>query len=347
MSDKLNKFLVVIFLTLLIWAWAYMSQEEPRSFTGTLEISSSTDPSLLVMFLVESSPKTKVSLTSLNFKGAPSRISELSKRYNLPLSHKNKEGLDFYYDPQEQGRTEGAYTLDLLEYLQKSSKVRELALTLESCTPPQADVKIEPLEEKKLTIQCLDENGLLIKEAEITPAFANIYVRKGYDGKASVTLTQQQIENARKQPVMVAPPYVELGVAGVIRKSNEPVEVVLQSETLLKPRAFQTTKPIGIFMSPKLQNTYKITILNADELRKTTTIYATDEAFRAYENVAYPLYIIVKDSDVVDLSEIPPKTIFYNFPPEYVKSGQIEPDETKLPRSAEIKIEPLNPVLTP
>ena len=347
MSDKLKKILVVIFLTLLIWAWAYMSQEEPRSFTGTLAISPSADPSLLVtLALAEDNPQTKVPLTSLNFKGAPSRISALSKRYNLPLTDEKKERLDFYYDPQEQGRIEGTYTLDLMEYLQKSSKVQDLALTLESCTPPRVSVKVEPLEDKKLPIQCLDENGLLIKEAVFTPAFANIYVRKGYNGSATVTLTQQQIENARKQPVN-ATPYVSLGVADVIRESIEPVEVVLQSETLLKPRAFQTTKPIGVFLSPKLQNAYKVTILNDEELRKTTTIYATDEAFRAYENVPYPLYIIVKDSDVVDLSEIPPKTIFYNFPPEYFKSGQIAQDETKLPRSAEIMIEPLNPALMP
>jgi hypothetical protein len=171
-------------------------------------------------------------------------------------------------------------------------------------------------------------------------------VRKGYTGSATVTLTQQQIENARKQPVM-AIPYVNLGVAGVIRKSAEPVEVVLQSETLLKPRTFKTTKPIGVFMSPELQNAYKVTILNDEKVRETMSIYATDEAFRAYESVAYPLYIVIKDSDVVDLSEIPPKTILYNFPHEYVKSGQIEQDATKLSRTAEIKIEPLNPVLTP
>ena len=346
MSDKLNKFLVVIFLTLLIWAWAFMSLTLPLTRAGSLEVSSTTDPSLLVTFSLNGgvTSLTTIPLGSLNFKGAPSKISDLKKRYGLPLGHQDKEELDFYYDPQ--GRTEGTYTLDLLEYLQKDSKIQELALTLEFCTPPLVEVTIKPLEEKKLPIQCLDENGSLIKEAVITPAFANIYVRKGYNDPATVKLTQQQVEIARQQPVSVKP-YVNLGVAGVIRESEEPVEVVLQSKTLLKPRAFQTTKPIGVFMSPELQNAYKITILNDEELRKTTTIYATDEAFRAYENVAYPLYITVKDSDVVELSKIPPKTVFYNFPSEYIKRGQIEQDETKLPRSATIKIEPLNPVLTP
>ena len=339
MSDTLKKLLVVVPLTLLIWAWAYMSQEMPDEISGTLQVADSTDPSLLVTFSLPGSPPlTKIPLGSINLKGAPSKLSELQKRYQMPL--------DFYYDPTEQERTEGVYALELLEYLQKSSKIQELALTLESCTPKQVDVTIELLEEKKLPIQCVDENGLLIKEAVITPAFANIYVRKGYNASATVSLTQQQIETARQQTVSVKP-YVDMGIKGVMRESAEPVEVVLQSGTLLKPLPFQSKKPIGIFMSPEIQNAYKVTISNEEELRKTTTIYATDEAFRAYESVAYPLYIIIKDSDVVDLSEIPPKTVLYNFPSKYVKSGQIELDETKLPRSATIKIEPLNPVLTP
>jgi len=297
MSDKLKKFLVVIFLTLLIWAWAYMSLAQSETFTGTLAVSPSADPSLLVtLTLPKSSPQTEIPLTALNFKGAPSKISDLSKRNNRPLNDQSRERLDFYYDPQEHDGVEGAHPLNLLRYLQdkENSKIRELALTLESCTPPQVTATIEQLEKKELPIQCLDENGSLIKEAVIMPSFANIYVRKGYNGKASISLTQQQIENARKQPI-TATPYVELGVAGVIRKSAEPVEVVLQSETLLKPRTFKTTKPIGVFMSQELQNAYKVTILNDEKVRETMSIYATDEAFRAYESVAYPLYIVIKD----------------------------------------------------
>jgi hypothetical protein len=347
MSDKLSKFLIVIFLTLLIWAWAYMSLEDTKTFTGTLEVSPSADQRLLVTLAFgDGAPQTKIPLASLNFQGAPSRISELEKRYSLPLDNPNKERLDFYYDPAEHGGTGGSYKLSIQEYLQKSGKVKELALSLDSCTPSQVDVKIEVLEEKKRSIQCRDENGSLIKEAVITPSFAIIYARKGYNGTATVTLTQQQIENARKGPIEVTP-YVELGVANMTRESAEPVEVVLQSEKLMKPRTYKTTKPIGIFISPELQRAYKVTILNEEKIRETTSIYATDDALRAYENMTYPLYIIIKDNDVVDLSNIPPKTIYYNFPPEYVKSGQIAEDETKLPRIAEIKIEPLNSVLTP
>jgi hypothetical protein len=344
MSDKLKKILAVIFLTLLIWAWAYMSLAKSETFTGTLEVSPSADPSLLVTLTSpKSSPQIEISLTSLNFKGAPSRISDLSKLNNRPLSDQTRERLNFYYDPAKHGGVAGDYSLDILDYLQDSSKVRDLALTLESCAPKMVKVTIEQLEEKELPIQCLDKDGRPLKGAKPRPAFVKIYVRKKYNVEsATVVLTPQQIEMAQKQQPVEATPYVDLGVANVIRKSAEPVTVVLQNETLLEERTLKP-KPIGIFMSQELQNAYKVTILNEEKVRESLSIYATNEAFRAYENMAYPLYIIIKDSDVVDLSKIPPKTIFYNFPPEYVKSGHIEQDETKLPRTADIQIESLNP----
>jgi len=73
---------------------------------------------------------------------------------------------------------------------------------------------------------------------------------------------------------------------------------------------------------------------------------ATEEAFRAYENVTYPLLIEILDRDAA-LPEIPPKRIIYNFPPEYVKRGEIALDETKIPRTATIKLEPINPLTVP
>ena len=342
MSDKVNKILIIIFLTLLIWTWAYMSQEKEYSLTGTLEVASSTDPSLLVTFSLSSSgQRTEIPLTSLTLKGSPSRIQDLLKRHRLPLSHQDRERLDFYFDPQEYGRTEGTYTLNLLDFLQKNSKTRELGLTLESVIPADIDVHVEQLINKKVPVQCLDENGLPVPGAIPEPALVNIYVRKGFNESATATLTQQQIALARKQAVTVQP-YVNLGVADVTRESESPVNITIQSEELLKPRYFQTTKPVGIIMSPELQKQYRVTIENDDEIRKNTYLFATDEAFTAYQNVAYPYLIEVRESDVINLSQIPPKQVIYNFPPEYVRSGEIKLDDSKVSILARIKIEEIN-----
>lgn len=341
MSDKMNKILVVVLLTVLIWAWAFMSQEEEHDFTGTLEVSPSTDPSLLVTFtLGGSNPQTKIPLNPIVLKGTPTRIADLQKRYRLPLNHQDREQLNFFYNPQEQGRTtEGTFTLDLIEYLQKTNKIQEMVLTLESCEPKQVDVHIEQLENKKIPIQCVDEYGSEISGADPKPAFVNMYVRKGFNGSATAALTRQQIEVARKQPVSVRP-YVNLGIAGVTRIAEEPVEVTIQSEELLRRRSFQTPRPVGILMSQKLQNAYSVTIVNEDELPSTFFILASDEAFNAYKKVDLPRYIIITESDVIDISQTRPKKIVYNFPSDYVRSGEIKADESRIAEDVYIKIEP-------
>jgi len=347
MSDKVNKILIVEFLTLLIWTWAYMSQEKDYYFTGTLEVASATDPSLLVTFsLSGSGQETRIPLTSLTLKASPSRISTLLKRHRLPLNHPDKERLDFYYDPQEQGRGEGTYPLDLLDFLRKNSKTRELGLTLESVTPSEVTVQVEQLINKKLPVQCLNENGGPIPGAIPEPAMVNVYVRQGFNESATVTLTGQQIDLARNRPVTVRP-YVNIGVANEIRESQSPVSITIPNEERLKPRYFQTSKPIGIIMSTELQANYRVTISNDDEIRKNTYLFATEEAFAAYQNVDYPFLIEVRQSDVINLSQIPPKRIIYNFPSEFVRSGEIELDDSKVSVLAEITIEEINGALTP
>jgi hypothetical protein len=94
-------------------------------------------------------------------------------------------------------------------------------------------------------------------------------------------------------------------------------------------------------MSEQLQSKYKVTILNDSEIRDTTTIFASDEAYRAYQDVTYPILIEIKESEV-NLPQIPPKKIIYNFPPEYVRSGEIRLDDARIPKTATIKIEPIN-----
>jgi len=345
MNEKLNKFLVVIFLTLLVWTWAFMSKSQEHSFTGSFAVSPSTDPSLLVTFSLSSNPAplTEVPLTSLNFKGDPSKLADLQKRYNLPLADQRKERLDFYYDPGD--LAEGTYPLNVLEYLKGNIKVQNLALALESCTPSQVTVNIEPLVEKALPVQFVNKDNVPLK-ASADPAVVKIYVRKGYPIEAAtVVLTPQLIEAARKQPVS-ATPSVELGVAGVKRKSENPVQIRLQTDDQLKPYTFKTAKPIGIIMSELLQSKYKVTILNDSEIRDTTTIFASEEAFRAYQDVTYPIQIEIRESEV-NLPQIPPKRIIYNFPPEYVRSGEIRLDDARLPKFATIKIEPINPSPVP
>ena len=340
MSDRLKKILVVIFLTLLVWAWAFMSLKEPLTRPGSLKVASASNSSLLVTFtLGENNPQTEIPLTSLNFTGTPSKISELKTQYALPLDDKNLERLDFYYDPAE--RTESTYTLNLLEYLQKSSKVQDLALTLESCTPPEVDVKIEELVEKELPIQCVDKDGLPVDGANPVPGVVKIFVRKAYNESATVVLSPQLMDLARKQPVE-ATAYVELGVAGVRRESQTPVKIELQSEERLKPHNFQPTS-FRFVMSPEIASNYEVELVN-ETFTGTTNFMATDEAMDAYKKMQYHIRIEIRDGDEL-LSEIPPRPVIYNFPPDHFKNGDIDIVEVTVPKTATFKLIPLNPEL--
>ena len=347
MSDKLTKILIVIFLTILIWAWAFLSQEKEDSFHGTLIVSPQSDPSLLVSFSVDGIQYGQQVPLKLNFIGTPAKISDLARRSKLaPRGDVQREALDYTYNPVDERHTETkTYTIDLLYFLQNHSKTKELALTLNSCEVAnkpvtQIQVDVEVLEKKWLKIRCLDENDVLVTDAIIEPASIEMYVRKSDPAEATIQLSREQIDRARKQAVL-AKPFVQLGTAGR-STATESVSVTLPQVSELESRPFQTNKPIGFIMSQKLQNEYKVEIGNLSAVRSSVQIKATDEAFNAYQNMQYPLLIEIRDSDTI-ANPIPPKSVIFNFPAEYIRNGQIELADPTIAktRQATIKLTPI------
>jgi len=77
MFDKIKKIAVVIFLTLLIWAWAYLALEEEIIQTATLDIAPPAGPDLLVSFDPDFIG-TPVSL-ELRLKGSAAKVAELKR----------------------------------------------------------------------------------------------------------------------------------------------------------------------------------------------------------------------------------------------------------------------------
>lgn len=338
MSDKLVKFLVVIFLTLLIWTWAYKSQEETETKPGTLEVASTTDPSLFVMFIWNENIVDKVPLTSLTFSGSPTKIAELRSRYRAPLDDPERERLEYYYNPQEYGQTDSRiYTIDMLDFLQKHSKTRDLALTLESCKPERVEVKVEVLEKKRLSIECRDENNLPVKGVQIEPAQVEMYVRKEYQGPAYVTLTSPLKETAQRQQHVRLTPYVDLA-PGQRREATRPVSVTLEKADTRTPHAFKAER-IGFVLSQDIQEKVHLKLRNEERLRETISVMATDEAFERYRAQPYHILIEISKNDMtLTTEEYLLKDIIYNFPQSDVSSGEIELLESVSERKAEVEI---------
>ena len=351
MSDKLTKFLAVIFLTLLVWTWAFLKQEDEKTFIGSLEVSSASDPSLLVSFVVNGKDWGRKVPLQLNFKGVPAKINELSLRIER-ASPEDRERLSYQYDPRVYGHTETkTYSFDLLNSLQKNNKTKDLALTLESCFVNQEDaaqieVKIEVLQKKQLPVECIGENGRLINGAIAEPAWVEMYVQENYN-KAYVTLSAQQIDLARQQQLVSVKPYVEMG-ANVIRHALQEVTVKITKETFaLQPRVlqpFQKPRSIGYIFSDNLLGKYTVQMDSESESKlRTINFRASDEAYTAYEKMRYPILIEIRDEDANLTEGIPPREIIYNFPPEYVAKREIELGDPLPPKTAIIRLIPITP----
>jgi len=333
MLQSARKIAVVLFLTILIWVWAYMALEDEFVEYGTFDISPSTNPGLLVTFDKDTPVRVKITL-----KGPAAKILELRK-----LLSAEKESLEFFYNAEQMGQAgDGTYLLDVLQFLKASDKLKKLGLTAQDCEIKSSDTKtievtVKELLEKPLIVQCRDENGSTLEYETIEPSRVKMYVLPDWTNellKAWVTLTTQQIEHARKERI-IETPIVEL-IPGTERRSKVAVAIKLRpAEESLLDKPLQTT--IGYIYSQKLKGKYDVVLSNEDYLRSTTRFKATEEAFEVYyKKTIYQILIEIKDGDET-LDEVTRKVI-YNFPPEYFRKNDIRLDEPV--REAKFKLVP-------
>lgn len=335
MRDQIKKLIVVISLTLLIWAWAYLADEEVAKQTVTLDISTTTSNDILVTFDVD----TPVSY-ELDLKGPAAKIAKLREKL-LSEHPKEKERLDFYWDVEHEKKTHlEQYSLDVLEFIKNSDKMINLDLTVEPAKIAPIEVKIEKLVKKTLTIQVLDKDGAALKTKTIEPAdTVEMFVHSDWPDErltAFVTLTDSQIENARREYVN-GQPYVTLNngtkrEAGLYKITLPPTAEDMTTE-IYQPR-------VGYQISKVLMEKYRVELSNENDLTRSTGIVATDDAHAAFDKMQYQVIVEVRDSDEKETGEII-RQVIYNFPPEYVRSNEIE--LSGQPRTAIFKLVPIQP----
>jgi len=337
MFTKMKKLSAVIFLTLLIWAWAYLALEETMPATGTLSVSTSTRPDLFVSFEDQPAP---VNL-QLILRGSPAQIGELKKRLRADDTDPQKEKLEFAYNTiAENDGAPGRYTLDLAAFLNESDTLKSLAVKVEQCTPARINVNVRKLVQKWFTVQCLDENKARLPAETIDPARVEMYAPENWAGDslyANVILTPALIEKARTAPISERP-VIELEPGR--RRLADPVSIKLPTtESPLMDRVTSPLLRLGVICSRHLQGKYNIELLNENDLR-TVQYRASDAAHNAYEKMPYLIMIEVRDGD--ENAPSVQRPIIYNFPTEFVRKGEIE--LTGVPRQAAFR---LVPVTTP
>ncbi len=331
MADILKKLAAVVFLTMLIWAWAYLELEETmEQQNGTLDISPGIPQELFVSF--ESQP-TPVSL-KLTIEGPPSQIAELKKRLRASDADPKKERLDFLYDPASQNHSApGSYDLNVVEFLNKSDKLKDMAVSVVSCEPSAINVNVEKLTKKWLTVQCLDEDKALLADASVEPASIQMFAPDNWTGAAIVILTKTEIEKARRGPVTERP-FIEL-TPEKRRRYKDTVSITLPAtENPLQDRVTNPLMKLGYIFSRNLHGKYTVDLTNENDLR-TLQYKASEQAFKAYEKKPYQMLIEIRDGDENAENDVH-RQIIYNFPEEFVQKGEIE--LTGPPREAVFKL---------
>jgi hypothetical protein len=312
---KYSKLAIVIFLTVLIWVWADLAQDEELSIPNSTIIISKTAPKLWVSF--DEGPRA--SINNITLKGPASKIAEA------------KRGLDdnsltfvFTLDVEQRGMTApGPHSLPVLTFLRESHLIKQLGLTVESCDPATLTVNVVELLEKPLTIQCIDDSGISLTSESIEPSRVDMFVPGDWGRDrltAYIKLTEADVIRARSAAI-VKTPYIELP-DGQIREAAVTVNVKMPPETDPLNIYTVTTGTLGYCFSPNLQGRYKVDVDNLTEIISSIAIKATFEAKQAYESMRYQVILEIADEDVK--LEEPRRTVVYNFPERYVRKDEIK-----------------------
>ena len=330
---KYSKIAIVIFLTVLIWVWADLALDETFPVPGA---------TIIVAEVAESSPdlwvsfggKASTSIDNIVLKGPASKIAEIKRELN-----DGSLELKFSLHPEWQGiTTAGPYTLNVLDFIKKSEEMRYLSgLTAESCEPNTLTVDVVELVERPLTVQCINESGDLQKCESLVPSTVDMLAPGDWGNDkliAKVRLTRSEIEQARKEPIEKKP-YVELA-AEQIRESTTAVTIKLALEE--DPLTVQTIEnaTIMIAMDPTLSAKYYVEITNLPSVLNPFAVRATNEAKEAYENQQLPQMTLY----IFDTQEVQRKTVHYNFPEKYVRTGEIELMGEPAPAEFQLKTRP-------
>lgn len=329
---KYGKIAIVIFITVLIWVWADLAQDD--TFTvphATISLAKTIDPGLWVSFDEVSS----VTVGDIVLKGPAAKIADVEREHN-----EGSLNFAFVFDPaQEEAMTApGKHSLDVINFLRKSAKIRERGLTVESCNPKSVPVNVVKLVQKSLKVRCTDDDGIAIKDAIIEQGQVEMFVPKDWEGEkliAIIRLTTGEIEQARQGP-FEARPYILLA-PDQIREAPESVKITLPPQEEKLQGYNITAAIIGYVFSPVLQGKYSVDLLNPQDMA-VVRIKATAAAEGEYKSQPFQILLYIHDGDEKQEGELTRKVV-YDLPEEFVRKDEIVLNQQ--PVTARFKLIPL------
>jgi hypothetical protein len=314
-----GKLSVVVFLTVLIWVWADLAQDERLRLSNvvSLSVTRSSDPTLWVSFAGQGDGpplRPLVMIDRIDLEGPASRVNDVDRMRNTG----EFDGALFLDPARENLVEEGTHALDVLSFLRRNDTIRKLGLTVEECDPTTVVVHVTRLVSKTLPVECINENGAPLR-AEIEPATVDVLVPPQGVSVARVRLGPSE-QNLAKGTAIEKSPYVEF-TEDERRPVPTPVKVTLPAGNDL--REYQVSAAWGFCFSPNTQGKFRVE-LGSDRAKLTNVpIKATPLAYQAYDDATYEILIYIYDSDR-DASGWITRRVVYNFPEAYVRSNEIE-----------------------
>jgi len=341
MRKKLNagKVSVTLFLTVLIWVWADLAQDERLELSNfvTITMAKSSDPNLWVALEGDNEAlRASLTIERVVLKGPASRVSEVMRRKN-----REKLDLNLFLVPEQMGLTDAATrTLDVLNFLKQTDEIRQLGLTVETCEPRMITVQVSKLKTEPMKVECVDEMGNQILAEAIEPSLVKVRVPPEGLAAARVRLTAEEQRQARETPVEKTP-YVELA-DGQRRDALQAVKVKLPpAENAL--RQYPVSGTIGLCMSRNMQSKFKVE-LREDPMADLVLVRATAAAHQEYDKMPFHMLLYIEDSDKPSQEYLSREAVF-NFPPDYLQRGEIKLDQT-VPK-IQFRLVPISPEPAP
>jgi hypothetical protein len=334
---KPGKISIVVCLTVLIWVWADLAQDDRLSLSDVrIEVAKSTDPVLWVNFVVEGADpnlQTSVALETVELKGPASRVAEVSRRKN-----RGAIDLNLFLVPEQEGLTlPETRPINVLEFLRKNQVIRDLGLAVESCKPERLTLQAQTLVLQEIGVECVGLDPSL--QAVLDPSSITAYVPAGKTLKAKIPPLTAEEQTQAKAGAIEKTPYVEL-VQNQRRETAAKVKVTLSPvQNLLTEDKIPAT--YRFCLSPNLVGKYTVKLENDQTELTRVSVRGTDLARQAYRRAPAQLLLYIEDQD----AQTPPdkwpisREFVFAFPPAYVRLGQIEQDQP--PPVAKFRLVPI------
>jgi hypothetical protein len=335
---KFGKISIVVFLTILIWVWADLAQDERMTLSDVvIEVAKSSNPALWVSFVddqKEPNLQTSVTLDSVVLKGPASRVAEVQR-----LKNKGALDLSLFLMAEREGMTKAdVHVLDVMGFLRQNAEIRRLGLAVEDCKPPRLTVRVQELVKMPVLVACAGPDSSV--QVKIQPDTVEAYVPKEEAGvrTATVRLLPDELNRAKNAPVEKTP-YIEL-VPGQRRDLSTKVMVTLApAENALADG--RVSAVLGVCFSLNMQGKYRIVLPEDDDptTRAYVMVQATPQALDLYTKMTPQLILYIRDEDRQATDPMISREVVFNFPHDSVKAGEIRANQA--PPTIRFHLEPI------